>query len=64
MAIITTFAKAAHLFPYLSIIYPIKRPPSISPTPRATIANIDFMNLSWTSSPGIVSVIIGTSNPV
>lgn len=57
-------AKAAFLLPNLSIMYPINSPPIISPTPRATIANIDFMNLSLESSPGIVSVMIGTKSPV
>ena len=59
-----TLAMAALRLPNLSMIYPIKRPPIISPTPRATIANIDFMNLSFSSSPGMVSVMIGTKRPV
>ena len=35
-----------------------------SPTPRATIGRIDFMNYMFGSSFGNVSTIIGTRSPI
>ena len=42
-----TFTKVANLLPFLSITYPINKQPTSSPTPNATMVNIEYINLSY-----------------
>ncbi len=60
----TTLTVDAALFPNLSIIYPINKAPTISPMPKETIENKDFIIYCSSESSGIVITIIGISNPV
>ena len=59
-----TVINEVTLFPTLSITCPINRDPIISPIPKDTIENIDFINYSLLSVNGIESEIMGTKSPV
>ena len=53
----------ATLLPSLSTMKPMKKHPSTWPTPKRTIASIEYLNYSWLSVPPIETLSISTKFP-